>query len=296
MFGSEMRDAAARIRRLLTKEEEDKAKSRRQQAMAQQLRASGWQPTVAATPAVQGPALADAARAIQVGFNAEEAYQAEAQRRLSDPGEYDVADGSSLPAFASEGPIGAPRTSQPATARPGAWHDRAVKMAEYLGLDPDLVTAASTDPEVDIAGILMGLQGYRHLDRFGQYELNRAIAKLQREHPQLYGTIQLKQAGSIASPYQDVWALSDDEIDKRMAQNAAFLEGLDSLGDAQDVGSVAAPLAMIQLAPKFTPATATLTAMLLGTKWMTKGEQEMLQRELEARRRGNYPFRQDQNP
>jgi hypothetical protein len=93
-----------------------------------------------------------------------------------------------------------------------------------------------------------------------------------------------------------VWALSDDEIDKRMAQNAAFLEGLDSLGDAQDVGSVAAPLAMIQLAPKFTPATATLTAMLLGTKWMTKGEQEMLQRELEARRRGNYPFRQDQNP
>lgn len=295
MFGSDMRDAAARIRRLLAREEEDKAKSRRQQSMAQQLKASGWRPRDTATPAVQGPSLADAARVIQTGFNEEEAYQAEAQRRLDKLGEQDAVDISTLP-FAVEGPVSEPARPQARMASPEAWQDHAVKMAEYLGLDPDLVRAAGTDPKVDIAGILMGLQGYRHLDRFGQFQLNRAIAELQREHPQLYGTIQLKQAGSIASPYQDVWALSDDEIDRRMAQNEAFLEGLDILGDAQDAGSVAAPLAAIQVAPKFAPATATLAAILLGTKWMTKGEQEMLKREFEARRRGDYPFRQNPNP
>src|SRR5262249_45686628 len=172
---------------------------------ARRLEQEGWQPASAATVPARGPSTADAARIIQADMDNADAYRAEASRRLAQrTAQADAAapDGEGAPlAFKAPGP-----------GRPGPWETRIADMAKYLNIDPDLATAAGPD----VIPVLMGVYGYRHLDRKGQYQVLRAAQKLQGEHPDLYGRI-IGQVGSIvANPYAETWSLSDEDLNRRI--------------------------------------------------------------------------------
>jgi len=278
-FGVDLGNAQRRIRALLDDESLVRDRKDAIQAESRRLRQEGWRPASATAAPARGPATADAARVIQADMDDADAYRAEASRRLAQQtAQVDAApDGQGAPLpFKAAGPV-----------RPAPWETRITDMARYLNIDPDLAAAAGPD----VIPVLMGVYGYRHLDRKGQYQVLRAAQKLQGEHPDLYGRI-IGQVGSIvANPYAETWSLSDDDLNRRIEEDNRYLGWMDIFGDAQDAGSVAAPFVTAASAPKFTPLAAGLTATLLGTKYMTKGDLEMMQEEQARRRAGQDPFR-----
>jgi len=287
-FRADVGNAQRRIRSLLDDEEFARHREGAVQAQIRKLKEAGWRPASGPAVSPQGPTTGDAARTIESGMNDLDAYRAEAVRRLAQqvaPESQAVAAASATTATANdEAPLEF-RASGP--VRPAPWEAQASDMARYLNIDPELAQAAGSD----VIPVLMGVYGYRHLDRKGQYQVLRAAQKLQAEHPEPYGRITGQIVSIVANPYAETWSLSDDDLNRRIDEDNRYLGWMDIFGDAQDAASVAAPFAASRLAAGATPATAGLSATLLGTKYMTKGDLDMMQRELARRRAGQDPFR-----
>ncbi len=214
-------EAAARIRHLLEQEEQDQ---QLEQVMVDRLRASGWQPNLPPAPAA-GPSLADAAQAIEAQLNQEDAYRAEAQRRLAAK----AARGSAVQQMVNGSDVAAQGDDGEPTAD---WPTMARDIAGRLGLDPDQIIAAGPD----ILPTLRSIEGYRHLDRQGQYEVMQEIERWQQSHPQLHSAMRAKIADIVANHRWEPSSMSTEELKAAVSQNNKLINGIGWGTLAVDIG------------------------------------------------------------
>ena len=107
----------------------------------------------------------------------------------------------------------------------------------------------------------------------------------------LAGRLQEHVISAVASPYQSLWSMSEDEIREHIQRQQDFLDIIDFAGDAQDAGELGLiGLGAAKVASKLTIPGAVASGLLLASKYATKANKAHLEEVLQNRRNGGNPF------